>query len=171
MFKKQRQSTVPDPKPTIEPQENIAARVQIAPIFQKNKKGFDIASNNQKKTEKIRTPNAGSSKVKNSKTKKTVPDKKMISNMQKFWRDYRANNLPNQNNVGGDVGGDNIPDNQGNLAQDGEKQRIVSRKIAARDGSTSVSEKAKILAKTKVNPDKTWRGSEVVKSIIPLEGE
>ena len=58
-----------------------------------------------------------------------------------------------------------------NFAPDSKKQRILSKKVEARDGSTSLCEKAKILAKTKVNPDKTWRGSEVVKSIIPLEGE
>ena len=69
------------------------------------------------------------------------------------------------------MGGDKIPDNQDNFAPDSKKQRIQSRNVVARDGSTSLCEKAKILAKTKVNPDKTWRGSEVRESIIPPEGE
>ena len=98
----------------------------------------------------------------------------MIKNMQKFWRDCKLKNLAHQSNPGR-VGSDlksNPPDNQGSFAPVSKKQRILSRKVLARDGSTSSCEKAKILAQ--INPynnDKTWRNYEEIESLISSEGE
>ena len=103
----------------------------------------------------------------------------MIKNMQKFWRDYQVRNLVPQNdsvvpqNDSDGVGGDNKvkpPDNNGSTAPVSEEQRIWSRKDLARDGSTSIGRKAKILAHNSFNTDKTRRVSEDSESIIPCEG-
>ena len=50
-------------------------------------------SPNQKKTENLKSSNAGTRNVKKPKTVENKPDHNMIKNMQKFWRDCKLNKL------------------------------------------------------------------------------
>ena len=180
-FKKEnrKDKKIPETKPTTETQEIAKEIKKLAPIFQNPSDRIVTKVNNQKKPEKLRTSIAGSHSAKKNKNEKPEPNQNMIKNMQKFWRDYQVRNLVPQNdsvvpqNDSGGVGGDDKvkpPDNNGSTAPVSEEQRIWSRKDLARDGSTSIGRKAKILAHNSFNTDKTRRVSEDSESIIPCEG-
>ena len=180
-FKKEnrKDKKIPETKPTTETQEIAKEIKKLAPIFQNPSDRIVTKVNNQKKPEKLRTSIAGPHSAKKNKNEKNEPNQNMIKNMQKFWRDYQVRNLVPQNdsvvpqNDSGGVGGDDKvkpPDNNGSTAPVSEEQRIWSRKDLARDGSTSIGRKAKILAQNSFNTDKTRRVSEDSESIIPCEG-